>query len=124
MRSRNAWVEARGRLVEEQRALRCSYVLVPDLCEHPLFAMASITSSASSVRPCLTRPGQSDFCEEVVNQIDRHELASGSNGPSNIVNLPRAFGHSADTRILQLGIRGIKYLILLVGAQGLEPWTR
>ena len=43
---------------------------------------------------------------------------------SDIANLPRGFGHSADTRILQLAIRGTKYLILLVGAQGLEPWTR
>ena len=44
--------------------------------------------------------------------------------PSNIANLPRAFGHRADMGSLLLAARWRKYLILLVGAQGLEPWTR
>ena len=43
---------------------------------------------------------------------------------SDIANLPRAFGHSADTRILQFAVLSPKYLILLVGAKDLEPWTR
>ena len=40
---------------------------------------------------------------------------------SDIANLPCAFGHIADTRIFQVAVQGPKYLILLVGAQGLEP---
>jgi hypothetical protein len=32
----------------------------------------------------------------------KQPLASGSKRPSDIANLPRAFGHSADTKILEL----------------------
>jgi hypothetical protein len=36
------------------------------------------------------------------SEVNYHKqpLASGSKRPSDIANLPRAFGHSADTRIL------------------------
>jgi hypothetical protein len=53
-----------------------------------------------------------DSCSHVVYQ------------PSDIVNLPCAFGHSADTGILLMAFRSAKPLKYLVGAQGLEPWTR
>ena len=82
----------------------------------------------------LTRPGRRIFCEEVVDQFGhktveagsflfifrfchqvpflsaQQPLASGLYRPSDIANLPRAFGHSADTRILQLAFRCAKYL--------------
>jgi hypothetical protein len=45
-------------------------------------------------------------------------------GRTDIANLPCAFEHSADTRIIEFAARRRKCLILLVGAQGLEPWTR
>ena len=50
--------------------------------------------------------------------------ASGSTLRSDIAYLPRAFGHSADTSSPQAGPSMAKPLKLLVGAQGLEPWTR
>jgi threonine dehydratase len=37
------------------------------------------------------------------DRLKRARPQWGSNRPSDIVNLPRAFGHSADTRILQVG---------------------
>src|SRR5262245_21373271 len=66
------------------------------------------------------------FCHDCLSSRSNHKqpLASGSKRPSDIANLPRAFGHTADTRIHELAVRWPKYLILLVGAQGLEPWSR
>jgi hypothetical protein len=110
-----------------------------------IFATVSIISSASSVSTLSDPPGAGGYSAKkssISSTITqwrqgrscsfsyfpfgrcKQPPASGSTLRSDIAYLPRAFGHSADTSSPQAGPSMAKPLKLLVGAQGLEPWTR
>jgi len=83
-------------------------------------------------RPCSTSR-EAGYSAKKSSITDHHSvmtyLSFRSNSGSHslclpLVNLPCVFGHSADTGILLMAFRSAKPLKYLVGAQGLEPWTR